>query len=250
MTYPEYGGQPDPRHEPTQYGQPQYDPSQYGQPQYGQPEYGQPQYGQPEYGQSQYGAYPPPPAPPNRGPQIIAVVAAVIALAAVAAVVLLFVNSRGDDSDTADGGETVVTQYVSTPPSADDDAQVRQAPAPAPATPSSSTPQLPVPSVPGTGVHGFAGGPTCDDNADPLVFVGYSSRSKVIICQVGQQTGRYYYKGLADGNSRHVDFPTRSGNTFTATNGNVSYIVSPASLVITENGRVLTTEPMLSAWVN
>ena len=207
------------------------------------PEYPQYPYPQPQY---------PQPQPPNRGPQIVAVIAAIIAVAAVVAVVVLFVNSGGDDEVAApESSGPVVTEYVQAPasPGSDTDTGVKQPPAPSP-TQSSSAPQLPIPPIAGANAHGFVGGPTCDDNADPLVFLGYTQRSQVIVCQVGRQTGRYYYKGKADGQFSHVDFPTRSGNTFTATNGNTSYIVSPQSLVITENGRVLTTEPMREAWVN
>ena len=218
------------------------------------PEYPEPQpsYPQPQYPQPQ-GPYQSP--APNRGPQIIAVIAAIVAVAAVVAVVLLFVNSVGDDDVAApESSGTVVTEYVQAPPSpgSDTDTQIKQPPAPSttPSTPQQSNPQLPVPPIMGANAHGFIDQPMCDDDADPLVFIGYTQRSNVIICQVGRQTGRYYYKGMADGNLSHVDFPTRSGNTFTATNGNTSYIVSPQSLVITENGRVLTTEPMREAWVN
>ena len=210
-------------------------------PEYPDPHYPQPQYPQPQYPQLQ---------PPNRGPQIIAVIAAIVALAAVVAVIVLFVNSGGDDEAAApESSGPVVTEYVQAPasPGSDTDTGVKQPPAPP--RQSSPAPQQPNPPVNGANAHGFVNGPQCQDSADPLVFIGYTQRSEVIVCQVGRQTGRYYYKGKADGNSSHVDFPTRSGNTFTATNGSTSYIVSPQSLVITENGRVLATEPMLEAWV-
>lgn len=230
MTQP-YG--PDGHYEPTQIGTPSSPGYYYG--------------AQPGYQQ-------PPPPPPSRGPQILAAAAAVVALIAVVAVVFLFVRSDDDtDPEPAAAGVSVVTEYPQAPqPGENEQAapeeQQQPAPPPTPAAPAAPAPG-PV-SVAGADRQGFASGPRCNAAEDPAVFIGRTERSRVVVCQVGAQTGRYYYKGYANGNSIEVGYPTRSGSTFTATNKAVSYIVSPSSLTITENGAVLTREPMLQSWVD
>ncbi|GAA3961298.1 hypothetical protein [Gordonia caeni] len=230
MTQP-YG--PDGHYEPTQIGTPSSPGYYYG--------------AQPGYQQQ------PPPPPPSRGPQILAAAAAVVALIAVVAVVFLFVRSDDDSApEPAAAGVSVVTEYPQAPqPGENEQAapEEQQQPAPPP-TPAAPAPAPGPVSVAGADRQGFASGPRCNAAEDPAVFIGRTERSRVVVCQVGAQTGRYYYKGYANGNSIEVGYPTRSGSTFTATNKAVSYVVSPSSLTITENGAVLTREPMLQSWVD
>jgi hypothetical protein len=114
-------------------------------------------------------------------------------------------------------------------------------------TPSPPT-NRPAPPVAGADWQGFVTGPRCNAADDPAVAIGQTSRSRVVICQVGNQTGRWYYKGQAPEGGIELQFPTRVGNTFEARNGAVRYLVSPASLTIVEGGSVLANEPMLAYW--
>lgn len=197
------------------------------------------------YGPQGYPAHPPHNPPPNRTAQILAITAAVVALIAAGVVIYLFL--RPTDKPEAQPPTSVVTvtsnQQVPEQPG--------QGTVPPPATTTTITTTTESGSIPVNGAdrHGFHSGPNCDAAEDPAVFVGYTSRSRVVICQVGSQTGRYYYKGLAGGNTIHIDYPTRTGSTFTAVNRSTSYIVSPSSLVITENGRTLANEPMIQSWL-
>lgn len=250
MTQP-YG--PDGHYEPTQIGTPSSPGYYYGAQQSGyEQQPGYPQTGYPQHGYPQTG-YPPPPPPPSRGPQILAAAAAVVALIAVIAVVVLFVRSDGDDDadpEQAAAGVSVVTEYPEAPQPGEHEQPAPEQQQPAPAPPPQPTPAPGPVSVAGADRQGFTSGPRCNAAEDPAVFIGRTARSRVVVCQVGAQTGRYYYKGYADGNSIEVGYPTRSGSTFTATNKAVSYIASPTSLTITENGAVLTREPMLQSWVD
>lgn len=132
----------------------------------------------------------------------------------------------------------------------------------APATPSHGAPTtqsipttaprtaiLPSPTVSGTDSQGFlpGTGPRCNAS-NPAVAIGRTSQSLVVVCQTG--VGRFYYKGLrqSDGSMIELDDPTRSGTGFVAVNGKVRYSLGPNSLVISEDGNVLTNEPMLAYW--
>lgn len=188
-----------------------------------------------------------PPAP-NRTPLILAIVAVIVALAAAGALVYLF--TRSDDQPVAAGPssapQAVVTVTDDRPePSTTTTTVTRQ----------TVTTTVPVPApdavtVAGADGHGFLDGPRCNAAEDPVVFVGRTARSRVIVCQVGAQVGRDYYKGLADGNAIEIGYPRRSGSTFVAENGPVRYTVSPTALVITRDGTTLANEPMLEAWVD
>ncbi len=245
-TRPQTGPQ---QYPPTAQGY--YGDSGYGNSGYGNSGYGDQGYGDQGYGQSSgyydpRGSYPPP--APNRTPQILAVIAVIVALAAVAALVYLF--TRSDDDGAHAGGAATAPETVVTV------TENQSAPQPGTTTVTQHTvtTTLPAPaggavSVSGADGHGFYGGPRCNAPEDPVVFVGRTARSRVVVCQVGSQVGRNYYKGLADGNAIEIGYPTRSGSTFVATNGSVRYTVSPAALVITENGVTLANEPMLESWV-
>lgn len=112
---------------------------------------------------------------------------------------------------------------------------------------SHSTPHA-TPEIAGTDWQGFTGGPRCNAADDPAMVIAQTNRSQIVICQVGSQTGRWYYKGYADGNSVEVGYPTRSGDTYSATNGDVTYVVGPSQLDIEKNGETIATEPMNAYW--
>lgn len=195
----------------------------------------------------------PPPPPPSRVPQILAAIAAVVALGAVAAVVALLLNSTStDDAGTTPAAATGQTAASATVVDQQPQAQAQTTVTVTPETTATVTAQQgsgPL-SVSGADSRGFTSGPRCNAPEDPLLFVGYTSRSRVVVCQVGSQVGRNYYQGYADGNTIEVGYPTRAGSTFTAVNGDIAYIVSPSSLVITRGGATIATEPMIQAWVN
>lgn len=111
------------------------------------------------------------------------------------------------------------------------------------------TTERPRPTVPGTDWQGFPESPRCNGADDPAVMIGETTRSRIVICQVGTQAGRLYYKGSADGQSVEVDYPQRSGDTFAVTNNGVTYVISPESLVISQGGETVADEPMLAHWL-
>lgn len=195
--------------------------------------------------------YPPAP-PPNRTPQILAAVAAVIALVAAGVLAYLFLSDRDSADPEPAPTAAPVTTVVTEAPQAGDAPGARPTTTTTVTTHVPATPATPTAAVtvPGADAQGFLGGPRCNAAEDPAVFIGQTPRSRVVVCQVGQQTGRYYYKGLAGGNAIEVGYPTRSGSTFTAVNGATTYTVSPSSLVISEGGGVIANEPMLASWVN
>lgn len=191
----------------------------------------------------------PPPKSPWSSPAVIgAIVAGALVLGL--AVLVGFLLIPADDDNTNAGPSTTTTaptQQASTKTVTMTPSTGATTTTP---TPTTTTPNLPNPDVPGTDGHGFLSGPRCNTSADPAVMIGQTPRSNVVVCQVGNQAGRYYYKGVADGNAVEIQFPTRSGNSFTAINGGVTYLVNPSSLTISEDGAVLAAEPMIYYWTN
>ncbi|ANY22957.1 hypothetical protein [Gordonia terrae] len=208
-----------------------------------------PQGGYPSGGYPSGQVPPGPPRSPWSSPAVLVAIGAGVLLVVVGVLAALLLIPADDDSadrDTADGGPpsgSTVTSTVTRPAET-------TAPTTTPTTPTltSPTPVRPAPTVAGADWQGFTTGPRCNAAGDPAVVVGQTSRSRVVICQVGTQTGRWYYKGLAPEGGIELQFPTRTGDTFEARNGAVRYLVSPASLTIVEGGAVLAEEPMLAYW--
>ena len=189
----------------------------------------------------------PPPRSPWASPLVIgAIVAGVLVLAL--AVLLGFLFIPADEESSASGSSTTApppttSQQVSTK------TETVTATTPPTTTPTISTPRA-TPTVPGTDWQGFVSGPRCNAAGDPAVMIGQTARSNVVVCQVGTQVGRYYYKGLADGQSTELQFPTRSGDQFVAVNVDTTYEMTPAALTISTNGSVVAAEPMIYYWTN
>jgi hypothetical protein len=189
----------------------------------------------------------PPPKSPWSSPVVIgAIVAGALVLALAVLLGFLFIP---EDDNSATTSSTSATP----PPNSTETVT-----ATAPTAVSSSTPPptttttrpTATPDVPGADSQGFLSGPRCNAAGDPAVMVGQTARSKVVVCQVGDQSGRYYYKGLAGEGAIEIQYPTRSGNSFTAINNDTTYLVDASSLTISTNGSVLTAEPMIYYWVN
>ncbi|MGW6035430.1 hypothetical protein ACWFOS_17400 [Gordonia terrae] len=211
---------------------------------------GHPQGGYPQGG---YPSGPVPPGPPRSpwsSPAVLVAIGAGVLLVVVgvlAALLLIPADDESADRDTADGGQPSASTFTSTVTRSAETTTPTATP-PTTTTTTSSTPDRPTPGVSGADWQGFTTGPRCNAAGDPAVVVGQTSRSRVVICQVGTQTGRWYYKGLAPEGGIEVQFPTRTGDTFEARNGAVRYLVSPTSLTIVEGGTVLAEEPMLAYW--
>lgn len=206
-------------------------------------------------------SYPMSPAPSPGGssapgggvPQWVLAIALIAVLAAIGTVSYFVVNAMSDSGDQradppAQSGPVTVTHTESGSPAPDTGVPNTGGEERTTARTEAPTADASV-TVAGADERGFYGQPRCNVAEDPAIFIGRTDRSQVVICQVGAQTGRYYYRGMADGKLIEVSYPVRSGSTFTATNGAVQYIVSPSSLIITENGRTLTTEPMRESWL-
>ncbi|GAC69812.1 hypothetical protein GS4_28_00600 [Gordonia soli NBRC 108243] len=171
------------------------------------------------------------------GTGVLVVVAGVLAA-------LLFIPRSEDTATTAatsvSSAATATTTVTATP------------------TPTTTTTEPPVtqpplttprqyPTIAGADAQGFVDGPRCNVAADPAVVIGQTTRSRVVICRVGA-AGGLYYKGVADGGAIEIDFPTSAGDTYYATNGAVTYVVSPRDLLITRGGSVVADEPMIAYW--
>jgi hypothetical protein len=198
------------------------------------------------------GNYPPTPSPksPWSSPLVIgATVAGVLVLAL--AILLGFLLIPADDNNTV-ATSTTTTPATTSPPQISTKTETVTASPPATTTTTTptTTPSRPTPTVPGTDWQGFISGPRCNSSGDPAVMIGQTERSNVVVCQVGTQVGRYYYKGLANGQGTEIQFPTRSGNQFVAVNVDTTYEMNPAALTITTNGAVVSAEPMIYYWTN
>lgn len=185
---------------------------------------------------------------PWSSPAVIVAIAAgvLIVVGGVLAAVLLL---PGDSDTTA---QPSATSSATTPSPSTVTNTVTTAPgggAGPTTTPPTTRPRA-TPSVAGADWQGFTDGPRCNAADDPAVVIGQTARSRVVICQVGDQVGRMYYKGLADGNAIEVQYPTRVGNTYEVLNNDVKYIIAPGQLTIVQNGETVATEPMLAYWTS
>ncbi|OZG26986.1 hypothetical protein BH683_021355 [Williamsia sp. 1138] len=199
------------------------------------------------------GNYPPTPPPksPWASPVVIgAIVAGALVLAGAVLLGFLLIPSDEDNAESTSTTPTptqqTATRTVTLTPSTGVPTSTLTSTTATPTT----TPNRPDPNVPGADGQGFLSGPRCNATGDPAVMIGQTNRSKVVVCQVGEQTGRYYYKGLADGGAIEIQYPTRSGSRFTAVNNNTTYVVDGSTLTISEGGAVLASEPMIYYWAN
>lgn len=189
----------------------------------------------------------PPPEPPRSpwsSPAVLVAIGAGVLLV-VAGVLAAFLLIPSDEESAAKSASSTTSEPATIT------STVTRSPTPPPTTATTTltpAPNRPAPTVAGADWQGFATGPRCNAADDPAVAIGQTSRSRVVICQVGNQTGRWYYKGQAPEGGIELQFPTRIGNTFEARNGSVRYLVSPTSLTIVDGGSVLTNEPMLAFW--
>ncbi|MGO3326050.1 hypothetical protein [Gordonia sp. (in: high G+C Gram-positive bacteria)] len=200
--------------------------------------------------------YPVPPQGPKRSPWaspavLVAIVVGVLVLIGGVAGAFVYANSHSDETDaaapasqseSASAGPSQSTVTVTASQSQDQPPEQTTEPEPAPPSHSS-------PSVSGANWQGFVGSAAQCNADDAAVFIGYTDRSQVVVCQVGSQEGRNYYKGAADGGSVEIDYPTRSGNMFTAVNDGTTYQISTSSLVITEPDGTPHVESMIQSWI-
>ncbi|MFW0791009.1 hypothetical protein [Gordonia sp. CPCC 205333] len=185
------------------------------------------------------GQPPEPPRSPWRSPIVLMAVAAGVLLVVAGVLGALILIPESESSPAA----TSSTTTVSRPDGSIVTSIVPRTPPTLPTTPTTHS----NPTVAGTDWQGFTDGPRCNSSKDPAVAIGLTDRSRVVICQVGGSAG-LYYKGTADGKSVEIDFPVRSGSTFTATNDGYSYVIGPDSLIIARGGTVLNSEPMIAYW--
>lgn len=194
------------------------------------------------------------PGPPERSPWsspvvIVAIAAGVLlVLAGVLAAVLLLPRSESTSSSAASSSAVPTTVVTTTVPPGQGTAATGPTTTVTAPTVTETRQNRPVPSVAGADWQGFVDGPRCNAATDPAVAIGRTSRSRVVVCRVGDQGG-LYYKGLADGNAVEVQYPEQQGNVFRATNGPYEYLISPVDLTIFQNGTTVAAEPMLEYWM-
>ncbi|GAB06550.1 hypothetical protein M2359_001939 [Gordonia amarae] len=202
------------------------------------------------------GGYPPPERSPWSSPVVlVAAAAGVLLVVGGILAAFLLLPSGDDDPDASPGPSTTthtVTQSPSSPPpqqSGTGQETVTVTPPPGTVTtpPPTTDTDRPDPTVPDTDWQGFTAGPRCDGATDPALAILATNRSRVIICRVGERGG-LYYKGVADGNLKHIDFPTQEGKYYFARSGSFEYIVSPSGLVIRQNGNTIGDEPAVAYW--
>ncbi len=118
-----------------------------------------------------------------------------------------------------------------------------------PTTSPSLTTSQSEPRLPGTNAEGFVGypGAQCDPGSTPAVM-GRTTKSLVVICEVGPAD--YYYRGLRllDGASIELSNAVRSSGGFDVTNPNdgTRYQVRPNGISITTPDGQVFSEPMIA----
>ena len=122
-----------------------------------------------------------------------------------------------------------------------------------PAVPPTTTTELRVSSLPGTDGLGWTAypGARCDSGDSPA-FMGRSTLSVLVICQI--QPGKYYYRGvrLSNGAGIELSNAVRSSDGFDVTNpvDRTRYQVRRTGILITSPGGQVYPEPMLEYWAS
>ncbi|MDL9937151.1 hypothetical protein QSJ18_10390 [Gordonia sp. ABSL1-1] len=210
----------------------------------------------------------PPPAPRSpwsSPPVLVAMVAGILVVIAGVLAAIVLIPEQDSDSDSAAAPSATSTSSPSPsapapsgssaggsgPTDTTPSGVTPSGTTPSGTTPSDTTrPSPPTPDVPGTDVGGFISGPRCNVTEDPLIMVADTGTSQMIVCQVGTQAGRWYYKAVSGPGPIELDYPTRAGNTFIARNGDgTTYTVSPTALIITDaSGGLVSSQPMRAFW--
>jgi hypothetical protein len=99
-------------------------------------------------------------------------------------------------------------------------------------------------AAPGTDGQGYVDSTARCNPPETVVLFGSTESSRVAICKTAG--GQYEYRGvrLRDG-AKLIVPATYSGNGFVADNGEMSYLVTAKSLVISLGNKVIREEPMV-----
>jgi Protein of unknown function (DUF732) len=103
-------------------------------------------------------------------------------------------------------------------------------------------------SLPGTDAQGFVDypGARCDPGSSPAVL-GRTTRSVLVVCQIGP--ANYYYRGLRLSDSESIELANavRSSHGFDVTNpvDGTRYQIRPSDISITSPGGQVSSEPMI-----
>lgn len=211
------------------------------------------QWGQPGYAQ-----------PEKRGPSgaMIAVIALLGVVIVLLAGLLAYFLLRPDGATPGQAGQAAAGSSSSSPqsrapwstPQQRDTVTVTPA-QPAPPAPSSRQASTPRPEPRSAGHPAGADRSGWTDNrqsrcnaGDPAAMIGRTTQASFSIC-INPDNGRYYYRGSSGGAGVEVDDPVVSGRSATVSNNNVVYAIDASEMVITEGGRVISTQPMVDFWV-
>jgi serine/threonine-protein kinase len=121
-------------------------------------------------------------------------------------------------------------------------------PMPAYEAPASTSARLSISRLPGTDALGWTAYPDarCDSGNQPA-FVGRTTHSVLVVCQI--QPGNFYYRGvrLSDGASIELADAVRSSEGFDVKNptDGTRYQIGPTSLIIAPPDGPASSEPML-----
>ena len=181
----------------------------------------------------------------------------VLVLALLGVVAYLFLRPGGPSGDgqargvvassssttAAQPSQSPVTETAfTTPPQRETVTVTREAPAPRP-NPSAGYPS-------GADYSGWLDNRQARCNAgDPATMIGRTTQASFSIC-INPDNGRYYYRGSAGGSGVEVDDPVVAGGTATVANNGVVYSISPAGMVIYEDGTVISSQSMVSFWAD
>jgi hypothetical protein len=119
---------------------------------------------------------------------------------------------------------------------------------PAYEAPATTTARLSINRLPGTDALGWSDYPAarCDSENRPA-FIGRTTHSVLVVCQI--QPGNFYYRGvrLSDGASIELANAVRSSEGFDVTNptDGTIYRIRPTSLTIAPPDGPASSEPML-----
>jgi len=133
-------------------------------------------------------------------------------------------------------------------PNARPSTPVAPSPSPSPSPPAGEPLRPPVAAHAGPFAvddRGFVNSDARCDGTQTVVAIGRTPGSLVVIC--GDRSGQYGYLGvrLSDDAVLKTVARTTPRHAFIAQNASVTYLISPAELLVTAGGAVLKQEPMV-----
>ncbi|UXA16909.1 hypothetical protein [Mycobacterium sp. SMC-4] len=176
----------------------------------------------------------------------LSAVAIVVASIGTIAILFLFLSSRNDQVTAVSSVPAQPDPQAQAVPEADSDQAATTPALPPPVAPIPAVPSLPppVPTAPAVDSQGFVDSQARCPIGQDAAAIARTARATIVICD---DDGDYTYRGVrsADGAFLEVDDVRPMPAGFEARNGETTYRLSPAELVVISGETLQSRDPMV-----